>query len=231
MPSAHTSRRLGILLALCLSAGPACTGIKPSWKPTNWFKDEQADVGPKVESPRDHIAKIKETVKKADEMSPAEQEKACQDWAAELQKDTDPVTRGVIMQALATFNTPTSTALMTAGLKDSDRDVRIICCHSWGASPREGAARLLSDLLASDADVDVRIAAARALGDVGDAAGVTALGMALESPDPAMQYRVMQSLAKITGKDFGDDAARWRQYVQGGNPAERSLAERVKSWF
>jgi HEAT repeat protein len=122
--------------------------------------------------------------------------------------------------------------MLTAGLKDSDRDVRIICCETVGKHRPPDSARLLIEVLTSDTELDVRIAAARALGEFkDDPAVVAALGTALDSTDPAMQYRAVQSLRKTTGKKYDDNINTWREYVKGTNPPEPSVATKVKSWF
>ncbi|MDR0337298.1 MAG: hypothetical protein LBI18_09430, partial [Planctomycetaceae bacterium] len=62
---------------------------------------------------------------------------------------------------------------------------------------------------------------------------VQALGEALYDKVPAVRYEAMQSLHKITGKDYGNDINRWIQYVQYQKgetekvPAERSFAEKL----
>jgi HEAT repeat protein len=121
--------------------------------------------------------------------------------------------------------------MLTAGLKDTDRDVRIACCEAWAKRKGHDATRLLSEMLTSDTDIDVRMAAARALGDTGDPAATPALALALENPDPAMQYRAVQSLKKLTGKKYDDNVAVWREYVKGNSPPEPSLTSRMKNWF
>jgi HEAT repeat protein len=92
----------------------------------------------------------------------------------------------------------------------------------------------LSELLKSDVDTDVRLAAARALGQTHDQAAVAALGAALEDRDPAMQYRAVQSLQELTGKNLGNNVERWQQYVRGEAPKTQeptSLAERFRKMF
>jgi HEAT repeat protein len=122
--------------------------------------------------------------------------------------------------------------MLTAGLKDSDRDVRIICCETVGQHKPADAAKLLMEVLASDTEIDVRLAAARALGEFkDDPAVVVALGTALDSNDPAMQYRAVQSLRKTTGKNYDDNINTWREYVKGNNPPEPSVASKLKSLF
>ena len=63
---------------------------------------------------------------------------------------------------------------------DNDAEVRIAACLGWGRRKGPEAAAFMSQLLGSDVDLDVRLAAAEALGDIGDRAGVPALGSVLE---------------------------------------------------
>jgi HEAT repeat protein len=80
--------------------------------------------------------------------------------------------------------------------------------------------------------MDVRLAAARALGETRSPAAVPALGEALSDTNPAMQYRAVQSLKMTTGQDLGDKVDRWQRYVKGeptGPPP--SLAERLGNMF
>ena len=69
-----------------------------------------------------------------------------------------------------------------------------------GTTPRPH--RCLADVLTSDSDRDVRMAAARGLGHMHDPAAIRALGTALDDTDPAMQYRAMVALQESTGKDY-----------------------------
>ena len=89
------------------------------------------------------------------------------------------------------------------------------------------AVKLLSEALRSDVDADVRLAAAKALGETKNPAAVAALGEALTDADPAMQYRAVLSLKKVTGKDLGNDVDRWQQYVKGEQPEPTPVAGRA----
>ena len=92
---------------------------------------------------------------------------------------------------------------------------------------------MLADMLAHDRDKDVRMAAARGLGQSHEQIAKQALGAALDDNDPAMQHRAMVSLKTVTGKDLGNDVDKWRQYVKTGNvrPDDRSWAERTFLWW
>ena len=88
-------------------------------------------------------------------------------------------------------------------------------------------------MLRADVNPDVRLAAAKALGETKSPEAVPALGEALTDTDPAMQYRAVLSLQKVTGKDLGNDVGRWQQYVKGQQPTATSpsLAERFLRLF
>ena len=124
--------------------------------------------------------------------------------------------------------------VIEAASEDDSADVRMTACEVLGRRGGPQAIRLLSKTVASDINADVRLAATRALGETGDPAAVAGLGVALEDGDPAMQYRAVLALKKVSKEDFGRDVGLWRQYVRGENPAPpqpTSLAERIRNLF
>jgi HEAT repeat protein len=163
-----------------------------------------------------------------------------------MQSEQDPLVRIEIMRTLAGIPTETAAAVLRAGMKDSDPEVRVAVCQAWGkrAAPKklttesmsdrndaEAAARILSEALAGDTNVDVRLAAARALGNVkNDPRAIGALGLALKDRDPALQVRAIASLKEISNKDFGNDVGKWQQYVDSVAPPSpqqpKAVAER-----
>jgi HEAT repeat protein len=85
--------------------------------------------------------------------------------------------------------------------------------------------------LRADEDIDVRLAAADALGKIKSPEAMQALSVALEDRDPAMQYAGVQSMKSISGKDYGPDVQAWRQVAAGQSPPPPetpSLAERLR---
>src|SRR5258708_1039608 len=110
------------------------------------------------------------------------------------------------------------------------RDVRVAGCEAWGKRGGDAATQMMCETLKTDTDIDVRLAAARVLGDLKDPKARPVLGLALDDPYPAMRYRAVESLKKISGKDF-DDLTSWREYAQGGEPKEPSLTSRLRRLF
>ncbi len=201
------------------------------------FYREVSDTVPGIPSPAERIAVLRRMRREAASAEPAEQQRISIELAAAFQVEADPLIRVEIVRALAGYRTAASASALKRALDDRDPDVRVAACEAWGERGGPEAAAKLSEVLASDVDVDVRLAAAGALGETGDPGVVVALGESLEDRDPAMQYRAVEALRKVTGEDFGNDVNRWRQYVQyvkGELPAPPepiSLAERVRRVF
>jgi HEAT repeat protein len=97
----------------------------------------------------------------------------------------------------------------------------------------------LSEILASDTDDDVRLAATRALGAFNDPAAIRGLAVALDDTNTAIQYRAMESLKRSTGRNLGNDIVAWRTFVESvesnGSPTESregpSLVRRMRERF
>jgi len=151
--------------------------------------------------------------------------------ANEIKTEKDPLIRIEIIRALGRYPGPAADAILKAALSDADTHVRAVACEAWGRRGDAQAVKLLSEALRSDVDTDVRLAAARALGESKNPEAVAPLGEALTDANPAMQYRAVVSLQRVTGKDLGNDVGRWQQYVKGEQPASPSLAEGIRRLF
>ena len=222
--------RLSLLLGLGCLCLPFCLlGCQSA----SWYDlaGEPPDVVPGVTPPAKRIEQYAELAASADSMSTTEQERVARRLSKEIISEKDPMMRGRIVSTLASFPTETGRGVMRRALRDPDHQVRLAACEAWGRLGTAESVELLSQTLRRDADVDVRLAAARALGETGDPAAVDALGKALADKDPAMQYRAMQSLAQVTGKDL-ETVGAWRSYISSGHPPQTpSLAERLGDVF
>src|SRR5262249_41627163 len=121
-------------------------------------------------------------------------------------------------------------AVLNNGIKDPDPEVRMAVCQTWGrrvaSAPKELAAadtalasRGLSDAVAKDTNIDVRLAATKSLGRIkGDTRAVGGLANALKDQDRALQYNAVTSLKEASGQDFGNDVAKWQQYANSVAP-------------
>ncbi|MEX2114032.1 MAG: HEAT repeat domain-containing protein, partial [Pirellulales bacterium] len=123
-----------------------------------------------IKTPDDRVNELIELGTTAESKSPAEQERVVAELAKEIQYEEDPVMRRHILRTLAEYRTPLSLAILQAGLKDTDLEVRRVACQSIGKRGGPEAVRALTHVANSDTEPDVRIAAVRALGETEDQA-------------------------------------------------------------
>ena len=188
---------------------------------------------PGVDSPSDRIKSLRELAKKAPETTdPGQRKSICRDLAQQIRKEPDSILRGEILRTLAAYGGETATAVLHAAVKDTDADVRKIVCDLWGRRPDAEAAKVLADMLASDSDKDVRMAAAGALGQVARTDRGAGIGRRCWTIKiRPCSIAAMVSLQTSTGKDLGTDVDRWRQYVKTGEVRDdRSLAQNLR-WY
>jgi len=163
------------------------------------------------------------------------QQEAARELAGLLAQTSDPLIRQEIVRQVSGFEGPTAESILRAAMTDSDPDVRAAACKAWGKRGGPEAAAVLGKAALSDADPDVRVAAIRALGQTGNQHAIAALGRALDDRDPTIQYFAIDSLRRVTGRDFGHDLGQWRQYVraQGTESTTQppSVAERQGGMF
>ena len=213
------------------AAGCAEFGGAPSWGP---FGSQATDGLPGVVPPQERIATLRKLAQRAPGANPEKKQRVSAQLAEAIRSEEDPAIRGEIVHALGEYPSAEADSVLRAALSDPDKDVRQMACAAWAGRGDAEAATVLGGVLRSDIDTDVRLAAARALGQTKHPAAVAALGEVLEDRDPAMQYRAVKSLRKITGEDFGNDVNQWRQYVRGDLPKPPrpiSIAERLRRMF
>jgi HEAT repeat protein len=196
-------------------------------------EDQTAQLQKYGPAPVQRIQAMQERGKKAAKGTPQEKEAFAAEMAKQIQNETDCNVRMAIVSMLGKLDTPSANAVLYAGLKDPEADVRVACCKAWGKRPSPEATRILAETLSGDTEHDVRMAAAKALATAGDKEAVTALGTALEDSDPAMQYVAVASLKNVTGKNLGNDVNAWRELAKRPDPPlrEKSLAARLREIF
>lgn len=217
------------LIAFCL-AGCASEGGK-WYDPLRLWARKESD-GPKIKvvTNADRIKMLRNLAKQARTLPPDEQERATDELCRGLPKEQDVLMRCQILRTLAMFPNPRAEAMLSAGLRDADQDVRIACCDAWALRGGKEANRVLCELLTGDTDNDVRLAAARGLGKLKDPQALPALGMALDDTNAAIQFRAIQSLKAITGKSF-KTVPEWREYVHSEHKESPSVADRLRGLF
>ena len=172
---------------------------------------------------------IREIAARADRADAAEQARYSEQLATQIQSESDPLVRQAIQETISNFETPLARAVLLAGLRDSDLDVRVTCCQMLQTRSHPEVIEGLRTVVEHDDELDVRLAAVTALGHIRSPASVAALAVAVKDRDPAMQYAGVQSLKAISGQDLGNDVEAWRQYATSDQP-EISVAEQPRSW-
>ena len=205
-------KRLPVLILCLATAGlTGCNSMDNAL--TRMAGKQTTDVVPGIVPPGERIAILRKIRDRASRAKPEEQQRVSGELAAAFGDESDPMLRTEIVRALEGYPTEASASVLGAALEDSDTDVRVAACRAWGNRGGTEAVTRLSGVLSSDMDNDVRIAAIDALGKTGDPAAMPALGQALSDPNPAMQYRAVDSLRKVTNQNLGNDVNRWQEYV------------------
>jgi hypothetical protein len=207
---------------------PTINSMNPL-RQTQWEADEQYQAT--LHRQLDEIAALQEA---APDMSGERQVHWSQEMAYILQHSDNILLRRGAVKVLAEFSVPQAAEGLRIAQHDRDAAVRVATCEAWGKRVGDESVEQLAEILGSDTDLDVRLAAARELGRFEDPSAISALGLALDDPDPALQYRAIESLRAASGRDFGNDLDAWRELVRGGDPgpnAVPSMAERLQRWF
>ena len=97
---------------------------------------------------------------------------------------------------------------------DPDAAVRAHAALALASIKSDFATPTLSSRSLFDEDLHVRYNAALALGEIGDRAAVAPLIEALKDRESQVRKAAATSLVKLTGKNFGQNAERWRRYVR-----------------
>lgn len=218
-----------VLLTVGSLGGAGCTSWPP---PTPWSKSvTQADpYGPTADQ---RMAKLSADAKEAQAGPPETHEAFTRRLVELMLGEHDPRVRCRILDVAAEFDTPTAGAICKGALQDPDERVRMAACSAWGRRGGPEAIDLLAARYRNDPQLDVRLRAIRALGELRDAAAVPVLAEALEDGDPAVQYRAVAALKRASGRDLGNDVNRWREWAADpeGSGAEWSIAEGFRSLF
>jgi HEAT repeat protein len=224
------SALISALFAAALFA-PGCA--KRFGGPWPFGEDQTAELKKYGPVPVQRITALQERAKKLAKAKPEEQEAFASEMAHQMPNETDFNVRFAIITMMSHMDAPSAHAILYAGMKDPESEIRVACCNSWSKHPSPEATRMLAETLSGDTDLDVRLAAAKALSTAGDKEAVAALGRALEDSDPAVQFCAVASLKKVTGKDLGNDVNAWRQLALQPDPPihATTVASRLKQVF
>ncbi|MCA9265432.1 MAG: HEAT repeat domain-containing protein [Planctomycetales bacterium] len=222
-PAYLSSRRWATGTMLMLSAA---IGVYGCAKP-NYLSSKLAEKigGPSTEykaaygpTPADRLDKLDALAARAGQVPASDIPKFCDPLIETLGLESDPMIRERIVETLAQFPGDTPVRGFQAAMVDPDPHVRIAVCEAWSRRSATEAVGPLVSLVNEDADVDVRLAAAQALGKFNDTTSLRALGGLLDENDPTLQVAAIQSLQTASGQTIGNSVQQWREYLASRLP-------------
>ncbi|MBP60309.1 MAG: hypothetical protein CMJ62_02175 [Planctomycetaceae bacterium] len=220
----------------CFVSGCANSPLRDSfvlgWLPERG--DDIADLQRYGPIPAQEIVQLKKLAEAASQASLEVQQRLSADLLERVQNEADTEVRAAVVEALASCNTALAMQGLREAAADAETDVRIAACEALGRRGDADSVSLMAQVLGSDTDMDVRLAAARSLAGIDSPTALRALGTALDDQSPALQYRVIQSLRSVSPHDYGGDLGAWRQFAQGGTPPVPEtpvFAQRFRRWF
>jgi HEAT repeat protein len=221
-----------------LAALVVCLCVAPLWGCAQgtggWFaRNKNPEEALHIKTPDDRIKELKQLAATAKGKKPEEQQRIVDELAKEFQRENDPMMRRQILRTLAVYPRPGALATIVSALADGEMETRRIACASLGIYGGKEAVQELTRVISSDTNLDVRLAAARAMGHAHDASAMLPLVEAMTDPDPAMQACAHNAMAAVSGRDYGDNVRAWREYAMTGKSEapQVSLAERMRRSF
>jgi hypothetical protein len=218
--------RWGLVWVLCTSVWAGCEALDLTDPGRFWpfQKEPFTDQVPGVSTPKERLQALNRLSERASRATPEEKHRIAAGLARAYRQEEDAALRAEIVRTLGRYPTPTTGEVLRQAVTDPEADVRSAACEALAQQGGPDAVDLLSSLVRGDVDQDVRLAATKALGQTKDPRAKEALKYALTEGNPALQRQAMLALREITGQDFGGNAKKWREYLEGGHPEpERRL--------
>lgn len=221
---------LGRSAMLVAVLGPLCgCATLPPWVRGGTSSADRSKYGATADQ---RMSDLTEQAKAAKAGSSTRQAEFTRDLARQVVEEHDPRVRCAIVKVAAGFDTPAALSICRGALEDPDERVRVTACSAWRQRGGPEAVELLAARYHADREIDVRLRALRELGQLGDKGAIPVLARALEDPDPAVQYRAVVALRRVSGRDLGDDVNAWRAWAADPESGpEWSIAEGFRSLF
>ncbi|MEZ6092686.1 MAG: HEAT repeat domain-containing protein [Pirellulaceae bacterium] len=178
------------------------------WATQKWSEEEQL-----ANTLFEQKKEMNEWVAAVSDRSATEQNEAASKLADIALRNPVLLVRLQAVRKLGELNCPNSQAALRQAYSDPDASVRLAVVEAWRKMSDDVAVPELQKILGSDTNIDVRLAATKALGDFPGSQSVSALRLALTDPDPAIRRRGTQSMARVTGESFGADIRKWQNYA------------------
>ena len=147
-----------------------------------------------------------------------QKDEAVRIMVGKLEDGREPVAiRAAIIRSLGNLGDRRAREVILRGVSDTDNAViRVEACRALGKVGLPEDATTLARIMMVDKLEDCRIAAIEAIGSLKshEPRIYQILIEGMDHEDPAIRYQCLQSLRKITEKDYGVDPEVWRRELQ-----------------
>jgi HEAT repeat protein len=213
--SVCSSRSLRVFLcalSLCLAESGACTPyIGTTYK--SFIRQARENPDPNIR----YIAYAKLGAPSLYEDA-AQKDEAVRILVAKLENGREPVAiRATIIRSLGNLGDRRAREAILRGVSDTDNAmIRVEACRALGKVGLPEDATTLARIMTIDKLEDCRIAAIEGLGALKshEPRIYQILIDGMDHEDPAIRYQCLQSLRKITEKDYGVDPEAWKRELQ-----------------
>lgn len=227
--------RLAAVIAVLASGAGCADGPIPELRSVNpWVKQQWAEdekFGRTYYQKVDELAQLRS---QAASLTGPKREETVQQLISQLETERSSALRGELIRTLAVFPLPPAQQAIERAASDEAVTVRRVACRALGERKQTSGVPILATAVREDASLDVRLTAAKALGQIPDPTAAQALRPALDDNDPALQNVAMESLAALTGKPYRQSVTAWREYLDGGSPPPvpaPAIAQQLREWW
>lgn len=209
----YPKTRISTIVLLLLVAGCAEGPLWQSGKYAPWARSKWAEEEKIADTLFTKKQRMTESVEAALNAPIEQRQRVAEEISEIVHRDPVLLLRLHGVNLSGQLNCPAAIETLEDASKDYNTDIRIAAIKAWEKMPIDVAIPQLQEMIGSDTNVDVRLAATRALGNFSGVKAVQALSLALNDADPALQLRAADSLRKATGESFGRDVVAWQDYV------------------
>jgi HEAT repeat protein len=200
------------VLAWTVVAGCA-QGSFPKISDMNPFQREPEYKSMYGPTPAQELEQLRSLAERGSTLGSAEASRMAHQLSERLKKDTDGLMREQIVLTLAEIPGDAAKEGIRHALTDEIAPVRRAAVEAWGRHGGEGALTALSEALARDPDIGVRLTAARSIGRMKHPDAARTLAGFLDDRQPGIQLAAIHALREMTGKEMPDDVSAWKSYV------------------
>jgi hypothetical protein len=215
-------RLVGVLLMVGLIYQLSGCAEGPLWRAGQynpWVRSQWAEEEKIADTLFTRKRRMENVVAQATNASIDVQEEAALALSDIIFRDKVLLMRLHAVKLLGRLNSPTSVETLAKASKDNDKDIRLAAISAWKMVSPQSAVPQLQEIIGSDTDIDVRLAATEALGNFPGRSSVEALSLSLNDRDPALQVRAAESLQRVTGEPLGRNIVAWQEYVGSNSVA------------